>query len=156
MLNSGKKIRVMRDKKNNYSNSRVVRTKMSERNKKPYPSLQLNVRPLRGVHLKKIPPSIDPPWNILSTKIMHIHVDFAFPLKLKSLNKCIKIWHIHTDNEFCVHYELKSKNRPNDSFYRNLYMILLPCTECTHHWAYIRHIKNIKMAGNRKGVQFDR
>ena len=32
MLNSGKKIR---DKKNNYSNSRVVRKHFSERNKKP-------------------------------------------------------------------------------------------------------------------------
>ena len=32
MLNSGKKIR---DKKNKYSNSRVVRKKNSERNKKP-------------------------------------------------------------------------------------------------------------------------
>jgi hypothetical protein len=34
MLNSGKKIR---DKKNKYSNSCVVRKKNSERNKKPYP-----------------------------------------------------------------------------------------------------------------------
>jgi hypothetical protein len=34
MLNSGKKIRVLRDKKK-YSNSRVVRKKISERNKKP-------------------------------------------------------------------------------------------------------------------------
>jgi len=35
MLNSGKKIRSSRDKKNKYSNSRVVRKKNSERNKKP-------------------------------------------------------------------------------------------------------------------------
>jgi hypothetical protein len=35
MLNSRKKIRALRDKKNNYSNSRVVRKKNSERNKKP-------------------------------------------------------------------------------------------------------------------------
>ena len=35
MLNSGKKIRALRDKKNKYSNSRVVRTNISERNKKP-------------------------------------------------------------------------------------------------------------------------
>ena len=34
MLNSGKKIRAMRDKKNKYSISRVVRKKNSERNKK--------------------------------------------------------------------------------------------------------------------------
>ena len=34
MLNSGKKIRTLRDKKK-YSNSRVVRKKISERNKKP-------------------------------------------------------------------------------------------------------------------------
>jgi hypothetical protein len=37
MLNSGKKIRALRDKNNKYSNSRVVRRKISERNKKPYP-----------------------------------------------------------------------------------------------------------------------
>ena len=37
MLNSGKKIRVLPDKKNKYSNSRVVRKKNSDRNKKPYP-----------------------------------------------------------------------------------------------------------------------
>ena len=35
MLNFGKKIRALRDKKNKYSNSRVVRKKNSERNKKP-------------------------------------------------------------------------------------------------------------------------
>jgi hypothetical protein len=35
MLNSGKKFRAMRDKKINYSSSRVVRKKNSERNKKP-------------------------------------------------------------------------------------------------------------------------
>ena len=37
MLNSGKKIRALRDKKNKYSNSCVVRKKNSERNKKPSP-----------------------------------------------------------------------------------------------------------------------
>ena len=37
MLNSGKKIRALRDKKNKYSNSCIVRKKNSERNKKPYP-----------------------------------------------------------------------------------------------------------------------
>ena len=37
MLNSEKKIRTLRDKKNKYSNSCVVRKKNSERNKKPYP-----------------------------------------------------------------------------------------------------------------------
>ena len=35
MFNSGKKIRALRDKKKKYSNSRVVRKKNSERNKKP-------------------------------------------------------------------------------------------------------------------------
>ena len=35
MLNIGKKIRALRDKKKIYSNSRVVRKKNSERNKKP-------------------------------------------------------------------------------------------------------------------------
>jgi hypothetical protein len=35
MLNSGKKFRALRDKKNKYSNSCVVRKKNSERNKKP-------------------------------------------------------------------------------------------------------------------------
>ena len=35
MLNSGKKIRALRDKKNKYSNSCVVRKENSERNKKP-------------------------------------------------------------------------------------------------------------------------
>jgi hypothetical protein len=35
MLNSGKKIRALRDKKNTYSYSRGVRKKISERNKKP-------------------------------------------------------------------------------------------------------------------------
>jgi hypothetical protein len=35
MLNSGRKFRALRDKKIKYSNSRVVRKKNSERNKKP-------------------------------------------------------------------------------------------------------------------------
>ena len=34
MLKSGKKIRALRDKKNKYSNSCIVRKKNSERNKK--------------------------------------------------------------------------------------------------------------------------
>ena len=37
MSNSGKKIPALPDKKNKYSNSRVVRKKISERNKKPSP-----------------------------------------------------------------------------------------------------------------------
>ena len=41
MLNSGKKIRALRDKKNKYSNSRVVRKKNSERTKNHNPSLQV-------------------------------------------------------------------------------------------------------------------
>ena len=43
MLNSGKKIRALRDKKKN-SNSRVVRKKNSERNKKPHPPSPLQVK----------------------------------------------------------------------------------------------------------------
>ena len=35
MLNSGQKFRALRDKKNKYSNSCVVRNNISERNKKP-------------------------------------------------------------------------------------------------------------------------
>ena len=35
MLNSGKKISALRGKKNKYSNSRVVRKHIYERNKKP-------------------------------------------------------------------------------------------------------------------------
>ena len=35
MLDSGKRFRALRDKKNKYSTSRVVRKKISERNKKP-------------------------------------------------------------------------------------------------------------------------
>ena len=35
MLNSEKKFRALRDKKNKYSNSHVVRKRISERNKKP-------------------------------------------------------------------------------------------------------------------------
>jgi hypothetical protein len=41
MLTSGKKNCALRDKKKN-SNSRVVRKKNSERNKKPYPPCKLN------------------------------------------------------------------------------------------------------------------
>ena len=41
MLNSGKKIRALRDKKNKYSNSCVVRKKNSERNKKTIIPLQV-------------------------------------------------------------------------------------------------------------------
>ena len=37
MINSGKKFRALRDKKNKYSNSCVVRKKNSERNKKHNP-----------------------------------------------------------------------------------------------------------------------
>ena len=37
MLNSGKKNCALRDKKNKYSNSCVVRKNVFERNKKPYP-----------------------------------------------------------------------------------------------------------------------
>ena len=47
MLNPGKKFRAVRDKKNKYSKSCVVRKKNSERNKKPYPLFKLNGRYLR-------------------------------------------------------------------------------------------------------------
>ena len=52
MLNSGKKIPALRDKKNKYSNSCVARKKNSERNKKPktitppIPPFNLNGRSL--------------------------------------------------------------------------------------------------------------
>ena len=48
MLNSGKKFRALSDKKNKYSNSRVVQKNNSERNKKPYPPphFKLNGRSL--------------------------------------------------------------------------------------------------------------
>ena len=42
MLNSGKKIRALRDKKNILT--RVVRKKISERSKKPYPPSPLQVK----------------------------------------------------------------------------------------------------------------
>ena len=52
MLDSGKKFRALRDKKNKYYISRVVRKKNSERNKKTYPpslppASKLNGRPLK-------------------------------------------------------------------------------------------------------------
>ena len=48
MLNSGKKIDALRNKKNKYSNSCVVRKKNSEQNKKPKPPppFKLNGRSL--------------------------------------------------------------------------------------------------------------
>ena len=46
MLNSGKKIRALRDKKNKYSNSCVVRKKNSERNKNHNSPFKLNGRSL--------------------------------------------------------------------------------------------------------------
>ena len=49
MLNSGKKFRALSDKKNKYSNSRVVQKNNSERNKKPYP-----------------PPSLQVKWSVLN------------------------------------------------------------------------------------------
>ena len=49
MLVSGKKILALRDKKNKNFEIRVVRKKISERNKKPYPhSCKLNGRSLTG------------------------------------------------------------------------------------------------------------
>ena len=51
MLNSGKKIRALRDKKNKYSNSCVVRKKNSERNKTPPPPFKLNGRSLMALRL---------------------------------------------------------------------------------------------------------
>jgi hypothetical protein len=46
MLNTGKKFHAMRDKKNKYSNSCVVRKKNSERKKKHNPPFKLNGRSL--------------------------------------------------------------------------------------------------------------
>ena len=46
MLNSGKKFRALRDKKNKYSNSRVIRKINSERNKNHSPPCKLNGRSL--------------------------------------------------------------------------------------------------------------
>jgi hypothetical protein len=51
MLNSGKKFRSSRDKKNKYSNSFVVRKKCSERNKNHSPPFKLNGRSLMRVGL---------------------------------------------------------------------------------------------------------
>ena len=54
MLNSGKKFRALRDKKNKYSNSRVVRKKNSEQTKNhnppPPPPFKLNGRSLSQCH----------------------------------------------------------------------------------------------------------
>ena len=51
MLNSGKKFRAFRDKKNKYSNSCVVRKFFSERNKNHNPPpFKLNGRSLKEVH----------------------------------------------------------------------------------------------------------
>ena len=52
MLISGKKFRVLRDIKNKYSNSCVVRRNISERNKKPQP-FTLNGRSLSVFKNKK-------------------------------------------------------------------------------------------------------
>ena len=54
MFNSGKKIHALRDKKNKYSNSRVVRKTNSERSKKtkiypPLPPFKLNGRSLSKI-----------------------------------------------------------------------------------------------------------
>ena len=54
MLTSGKKFRASRDNKNKYSNSRVVRKKISEPNKKPYPPFKLNGRSLISLLRRKI------------------------------------------------------------------------------------------------------
>jgi hypothetical protein len=54
MLNSGKKIRALCNKKNKYFNSRVVRKKNSERNKKPLPPCKLNGRSLTVKCRKKL------------------------------------------------------------------------------------------------------
>ena len=53
MLNSGKKISCFARQKNKYSNSCVVRKKISERNKKPYPPplpFKLNGRSLKRLN----------------------------------------------------------------------------------------------------------
>ena len=59
MLYSGEKFRVLRDKKNKYSNSCVVRKK-SERNKKPYPGSRQE--PFRRLKNEVINNSEDGTW----------------------------------------------------------------------------------------------
>ena len=54
MLFSGKKICTSRDKKIKYSNSRVVRKKNSEQNKKHNPPCKLNGRSLKDVGMIKV------------------------------------------------------------------------------------------------------
>ena len=78
MLNSGKKFRTLRDKKNKYSNSRVVRKKISERNKKKHNS-PLQVK-----------------WSVPK-----FYLDFCSSYKLQSFpfNSCDKFlfWRFPTD-----------------------------------------------------------
>jgi hypothetical protein len=52
MLKAEKKIRALRDKKNKYYNSRVVRKFFFERNKKPYPPCKLNGRSLNNFKIE--------------------------------------------------------------------------------------------------------
>jgi hypothetical protein len=52
MLNSGKNFALCATKKKKYSNSRVVRKKNSERNKKPYPPLQVKWSVPKGIEKK--------------------------------------------------------------------------------------------------------
>ena len=47
MLNTGKKFRALRDKKNKYSNSRVVRKKILNDTKNHNPPFKLNGRSLK-------------------------------------------------------------------------------------------------------------
>jgi hypothetical protein len=49
MLNSGKKFHALRDKKNKYSNSCVGRKKISERNKKPFGPMTLQINVLESL-----------------------------------------------------------------------------------------------------------
>ena len=53
MWNSGKKFRAFRDKKNKYSNSRVVRKKILNETKNHNPPSKLNGRSLSGAKIKK-------------------------------------------------------------------------------------------------------
>ena len=77
--NSGKKIRTIRDKKNKYSNSCVVRKKNSERNKKPYP-----------------PPPPPPPFKLngrsLTKVIRPWHNELFLPLSFMKMSISCLYW----------------------------------------------------------------
>ena len=68
MLNVGKKFRAVRDNKNKYCNSRVVRKNISERKKTitPPPPCKLNGRSLSNIWENQ--GNFNPKWHSLSLK----------------------------------------------------------------------------------------